>query len=86
MKTKFDDETGKWSFDYEPDGILYLPSERVAILQRGTGRVEKVTTEDLYEQIPESQIGKVRSHMMHFNLHTTPKYQIMGLADEEERL
>ena len=72
---------GKHEFDYQPDGILFLPSERVCILQRDSGAQRVVDVSSLEKTVGPEKFKSISSDLMHNNLVTTDNYQIMGLAD-----
>jgi len=84
MKTKM--VKGKHEFDYPLDGILFLPCERVCILQRVTGEQAVITKVDLEAKLKAKDFEKIESDLQLTNLYTSPTYQIMGLADEQEHL
>jgi hypothetical protein len=80
MKVKVDSE-GKYAFDYKLEGILFLPSERVVILERATGDQRVITSSDLEDKIGAKKYKMVSQKLMHTNLFSNDNFQIMGLAD-----
>lgn len=72
---------GKHEFDYKPDGVLFLPPNRVCVLQRDSGEQRVVDVTDLQKTVGKEKFRGITMELMHSNLYTTPNYQIMGLAD-----
>jgi hypothetical protein len=74
---------GKHEFDYPLDGMIFLPCERVCLMDRNTGQQMKLTMVQLREKVNAKDMARIESDLQLTNLFTTDGYQIIGLADPE---
>jgi hypothetical protein len=83
MKTK--KVKGKFEFDYPLDGLFFLPCERVQLLERKTGEQRTLTMCQIQDKVGGKDFKRIESKLQTTNLFTTPRYQIMGLADVDSK-
>jgi hypothetical protein len=72
---------GKHAFDYKLDGVLFLPSERVCVLDRNSGEQRVISTATLQDVVGDKKFDMIRIKLMHTNLFSNDNYEVMGLAD-----